>query len=265
MTNTDTIEAAALALRKARKSRRPIPPLRTLWPELSEADAYPIQRLNLAHRAARGERIVGRKIGLTSKAVQAQLGVGQPDFGALFAGDVFGDGEPVPLDRFIAPRAEAEVALLLGRDLAMEKPGWTDVARAVEAVLPAVEIVDSAIADWKIGFLDTVADNASGAATILGGPMRRLDGLDLGTVAMRMTDGDATVSSGRGSDCLGHPLNAAVWLARTLAAAGDPLRAGDLILTGALGPMVRLDGPRTLVAEIGGLGRLSAVFAGDPA
>lgn len=262
---TDTIEAAARALRDARAARTPIPPLRQTWPGLSDADGYRIQRLNLAHRQAGGERIVGRKIGLTSRAVQAQLGVGQPDFGALFSGDVFGDGEPIALSRFIAPRAEAEIALILGRDLDLELPCWSDVVRAVEAVLPAFEIVDSAIADWKIGFLDTVADNASGAATVLGGPLRPLAGLDLGACAMRMTRGDATVSVGRGADCLGHPLNAAVWLARTLAAAGDPLRAGDLILTGALGPMVRLEGPQTLMAEIEGLGRLTAVFSGEAA
>jgi 2-keto-4-pentenoate hydratase len=261
MTPTQSVEAAASALRLARDTRRTIPPLRQTWPELADADGYRIQRLNVAHRLAVGERIVGRKIGLTSKAVQAQLGVGQPDFGTLLAADVYGDGEPVPLSRFIAPRAEAEVALILGRDLTMERPGWADVVRAVEAVLPAVEVVDSAIADWKIGFLDTVADNASGAATILGGPLRRLDGLDLAAVAMRMTREGAQVSAGSGADCLGHPLNAAVWLARTLVEAGDPLRAGDLILTGALGPMVRLDGPQVLVAEIAGLGRLSAVFA----
>jgi 2-keto-4-pentenoate hydratase len=252
--------AAADALFSARATRTTIPPLRQTWPGLGDDDAYAIQRRNVERRLAAGNRIVGRKIGLTSPAVQKQLGVAQPDFGALFAEDVFGDNAPVALSAFIQPRAEAEIALILGRDLGMEQPCWSDLVRAIECVLPAIEIVDSAIDSWRIGFLDTVADNASGGAVVLGGPTRPLAGLDLGAMSMALSRDGETVSTGRGADCLGNPLNAAVWLARTLSALGEPLRAGDLIMTGALGPMMALSGPCAVSARIAGLGAVSVNF-----
>jgi 2-keto-4-pentenoate hydratase len=256
---------AAEALFSARAACSTIAPLRESWPGLTDGDAYVIQRLNVDRRIAAGGRVVGRKIGLTSLAVQKQLGVSQPDFGALFSEDVHGDNAAVALSGFIQPRAEAEIALILGRDLAIDRPCWSDLVRAVDCVLPAIEIVDSVIAGWRIGFLDTVADNASGGAVVLGGPVRPLAGLDLGAMAMSLSRDGRTASSGRGSDCLGHPLSAAVWLARTLSALGDPLRAGDLIMTGALGPMVALPGPCAVSALIEGLGTVSVQFVEGPA
>ncbi len=253
-------EAAALALREAARTGEWLAPLREQYASLDAASAYAIQRLNTDQRVAAGHRIVGRKIGLTARAVQAQLGVDQPDFGTLFDDMGYGDGEPVPVSALQQPKIEAEVAFVLGRDLDMARPGFADVLRAVEYALPALEIVGSRIANWNIKFVDTVADNASSAAYVLGATPRTLREFDprlCGMVTMRRGE---PVSTGAGAACLGHPLNAVVWLARTMAQLGTPLRAGDLVLSGALGPMVPVQPGDVFDAHINGLGSVKAVF-----
>jgi 2-keto-4-pentenoate hydratase len=208
---------------------------------------------------AAGRRIAGRKIGLNSAAAQAQLGVEKPDFGALFADMAVPDGGTIAAGRLIQPKVEAEVALVLNADLPHPDCTVADVIRATDFALAALEIVDSRNADWDI----TIADNASSALYVLGGTPVPLSGLDLRAVRMTMTrDGAAEpVPEGSGADCLGDPLNATAWLASTLAAAGDPLRAGDIVLTGALGPMaVAAPGDR-FEARISQLGRISVQFA----
>lgn len=256
-----TYETAAAALRNAYQSS-PIAPLREFLAPSDADGAYAIQAINSRFWEAEGRRIVGRKVGLTAKAVQAQLGVDQPDFGVLFDDMRVSSGGTLDTSTVLQPKAEAEVAIVLARDLPSLDTSVDDVAAATEYAVAAIEIVDSRIADWKITFADTVADNGSAAFYVLGEERRALEGLDLYTCGMVMEINGEIASLGAGAACLGHPLNAAAWLARTLAAAGEPLRKGDLILTGALGPMVALSSGDNVVAHIGGLGSVSFVCRG---
>ncbi len=240
----------------------PCRPIRDMLPEGDIDAAYAVQDINTKRALAAGRRLIGRKIGLTSLAVQQQLGVGQPDFGMLFADMIVGEGLPISIDRVMQPKIEAEIALILGDDLAQEQPTIADILRATAFVLPALEIVGSRIKDWDIRITDTIADNASSGLFVLGGPAHSVQDLDMGSgAAMVMRRGEEIVSRGSGAACLGHPLNAAVWLAGEVARRKRPLRAGDIVLTGALGPMVPVRAGDRFDAEIEGLGRVSAQFA----
>lgn len=261
MTTPSIHQSAAQALRLAAQSGNFIAPLRETYPGLSAQDAYAIQKVNTEFALQEGRRVVGAKIGLTSPAVQKQLGVDQPDYGSLLDDMWFGESLPIPMGRLQQPKVEAEVAFVLGRDLDMEQPGLADVLRAIEFAVPALEIVGSRIAGWNIKFVDTVADNASSSAFVLGGSPRKLGQLDLRNCRMRMAcDERGDVSTGVGSACLGHPLNAVVWLARTMSMVGAPLRSGHVVLSGALGPMVAVEAGKRYSADIEGLGSVTAVF-----
>lgn len=253
-------QSLARRLRTAESTRLPVAPVREEIALDDMALAYAIQQANVDARRAQGERIVGRKIGLTSLAVQQQLGVDQPDFGALFATMAYGDGEPMSLSRLIQPKVEAEIALVLERDLTHGKHTFADIISATAYALAAIEVVDSRIRNWDIRFVDTVADNASSALFVLGTRPVRLADLDLVAATMTLSrDGDV-LSRGSGAACLGNPLNAAVWLADVMVKMGTPLRAGDVVLTGALGPMVAVTQRGTFTAQIDGLGSVCAVF-----
>lgn len=240
MINHAVLHDVATRLADAYESGAPIAPIRG---ELSAGGidaAYRVQQLTVERWQAAGRRVVGRKIGLTSTAVQRQLGVDQPDVGALLADMGLVDGEPVPAGAVLQPMVEAEVALVLARDLAQPDVTLTELLGAVDCVLPAIEVVGSRIAGWDITILDTIADNASSGMYVLGTRPVRPGDVELRDVTMELRVDGEVASSGTGSACLGHPYIAALWLARRLVAVGDPLRAGDVVLTGALGPMVPL-------------------------
>ncbi len=254
-----TLDDLALRLRDAYTGGT-VPPLRDGLDPVDAAGAYAVQEINTRYWQGQGRRIVGRKAGLTAKAVQKQLGVDQPDFGVLFDDMQVADGATLSPARCIQPKAEAEIAFVLGTDLPSVDTTPEQVAAAVATVHAAIEIVDSRIADWKITFADTVADNGSSAFFVLADEGKPLPGLDLYTAGMVMEIDGEVVSLGVAAAALGHPLNAAAWLARTLAARGDPLKAGDVLLAGALGPMVALTPGDRVRAVVGGIGECSFTY-----
>jgi 2-keto-4-pentenoate hydratase len=262
---TDTLQAAARALRQARATRQPIAPVSTTFGIAGLDAAYSVAAINTQIRLAEGRRVVGKKVGLTSRAVQQQLGVDQPDFGVLLDDMEFLDGDTVPAGRLLQPKVEAEVAFVVGRESQSEAPSYGEFLASLAYALPAIEIVDSAIIDWKISLVDTVADNASSGLYVLGQQPVAIGQLAGAELRMQLTLDGAVVSVGSGAACLGHPLRAAFWLARTMAARGEPLREGEVILSGALGPMVPVAAGDRVQARIGGLGTCGVRFAADAA
>jgi 2-keto-4-pentenoate hydratase len=255
------IEQAAQRLIEAEATGVPCRPILDLLPDGTVDDAYAVQQ-RVIELTRSGARRVGRKIGLTSPVVQQMFGVDRPDFGVLFADMAIGDSEPVSRDRLMQPRVEAEVAFVLADDLPDRPVIPSDVLRATDFVVAAIEIVDSRIEDWNISIVDTVADNASSGMFVLGGAPKRLRELDVRSVEMSMTvDGGEVVSSGVGAACLGSPINAVVWLANAVAERGAPLQAGEVILSGSLGPLVTVERGSTYEATVTGLGSVRATFA----
>lgn len=255
------LNAIAAALAEARRNRAPILPVTETSPGFDVASAYSVQEVNTRQRLAAGQRIVGRKIGLTSPAVQAQLGVGEPDYGMLFDCDDVSDDAAVSRASLIQPKIEAEIAFVLDRPLAGPDLTLDEVANAIGYAVAAAEIVDSAIADWRITLADTVADNASGAKFALGKDRRKLSEIDLHLGGMEMRLGGRQVSVGVAAACLGNPLNAALWLARKMAEVGRPLEAGDVVLSGALGPMANVDAGDEFTIHVQGFKPLRVAFA----
>ena len=257
-----TLQAAADRLYNALQSGTPCAPVRDLI-GLDLDAAYAVQEINARRFVEQGRRVVGRKIGLTSLAVQSQLGVNQPDFGALYADMEFCDGAVVPWSQTQQPKAEAEIAFILQHDLPSVDTTQSELVRAIEHVAPAIEIVGSRIENWDIRISDTIADNASSGLFVLGAPYLPIEGLDLIAADMVMTRNGETVSSGNGAACLGNPLNAGVWLARKCAELGSPLRAGDIILSGALGPMVEMRPGDSFEAKISNIGTVRVAISSD--
>ncbi len=258
-----TIERIADRLDEARLSRTATEPVRDVLGGTDIATAYAVQAALTRRRLAEGRMITGRKIGLTSPAVQKQLGVDQPDFGVLFDDMSVSEGGTVPTGTLIQPKVEAEVAFLLGADLDgnPEDLTYERAHAAVDQAVGALEIVDSRNANWDITITDTVADNASSALYVLGDTAVPLSAFRPVDVTMVLTKDGQEVSSGTGSACLGDPVTALLWLARTVAALGAPLRAGEVVLSGALGPMVPVEAGSQIVAELSTLGRVSVSFS----
>ncbi|CAG4926333.1 2-keto-4-pentenoate hydratase [Paraburkholderia saeva] len=260
-------QTIADALWHAQQTATPCAPVRSAIADLGGdalAAAYAVQRINTERQIAAGRRLVGRKIGLTSKAVQTQLGVDQPDFGMLFDDMALADGEEIALSCTQQPKVEAEIALVLERDLPHARHTIADLIDATAYALPAIEIVGSRIANWDIRLTDTVADNASSGLLVLGNRPVKLDAFDVTGCGMVMERRGDQVSVGVGAACLGNPLLAALWLANTMTRVGAPLKAGDIVLTGALGPMVGVTAGDVFTAHIEGLGSVSASFAFNP-
>lgn len=257
----DQLGDVAIELRAAYEAKRPIAPLRDRVAGIDIGSAYAIQEANTAYWVGQGRRLVGRKIGLTSRAVQKQLGVGQPDFGMLFADMACAEGEVIEFDAVLQPKIEAEIAFILDEDLPYERHTFADLIRAIAYCVPALEIVGSRIANWDIRIIDTVADNASSGLFVLGSRPVLLKDVDLTACTMRMRRGDEVVSEGNGRACLGNPLSACAWLADEMVKRRRPLKAGDIVMSGALGPMVQVCPGDQFEANVDGLGKVSASFS----
>lgn len=260
MTSQDSIEAAVERLAQAQELRVPCAPVRDLIGTDDLPAAYAVQQGLVQRRLAGGASVVGRKIGATSKAVQDQLGVDQPDFGYLLDEMDVSGHHPISMRTLLQPRVEGEVAFVLSRDIDDEDITLDVVRNSVEVALPALEIVDSRIADWKIGFTDTVADNASSGLFVVGREGRKLDELEPREVDMSLTINGEVRSAGNGFACLGDPLEALRWLAVQAQRFGDPLRAGHLVLSGALGPFVPFGPGDRVEATISGFAPLTVEF-----
>ena len=261
MTEESKIEQAADRIWNAWESGTPADPVRDLLGDSDVQAAYRAQEINTKRWLASEERkLSGRKIGLTARAVQAQLGVDQPDYGMLFADMEVPDGEEIPWSRLQQPRVEAEVAYVIAAPLTGPHITMVDVMASIGYAVPAIEVVGSRIRDWDIRITDTIADNASAGLYVLGQMPRRLGAFDPRLCGMVMFRNNEPVSVGAGAACLGSPLNATLWLARTMARAGRPLGPGDLVLSGALGPMVAAGPGDAFEARINGLGSVRAVF-----
>lgn len=254
------VEDLAQALYRARRDRVPVPPLTGERPELTAAEAYAVQRRLVELLQADGEGdVVGYKLGLTSRAMQTQLGIDQPDYGPVLAAGVHPDGVEVDLDRLIQPKVEAEIAIVLAAPLAGPHCTALDVRRAAAGAVAAMEIIDSRIADWRIRLADTIADLASSSAIALSSRLVPLDRVDLGLAGVAVTRNGELVGTGAGAAALGDPLHAVAWLANTLHPLGATLEAGHVVMTGALHAAVPLAAGDVFRAEFDWLGPVGLV------
>ena len=263
ITQAGAVERIADELAEAERTRVAVAPLTERDPAFGVADAYAVQLRNVERRVAAGGRILGRKVGLTSLAMQRQLGVDEPDFGALLDDMVVEDGDAIATGALIAPRVEAEIAFVMERDLA--GPGVDSVAalRAVAGALPAIEVIDSRIADWKIKLPDTIADNASSARYVLGAQLTPLDRVDLRLCGAVVTRNGVLADTGAGAAVLGNPIRCVAWLANKLGEFGDGLRAGDVVLAGAVHAALGVEPGDVIRAEFAHLGPVTVRFGNE--
>ncbi|TVT33854.1 2-keto-4-pentenoate hydratase [Amycolatopsis rhizosphaerae] len=260
MEPTAVREAAAQLLLAYEKGEPTVPVIQS-FPEATITDAYRIQQEQVRSWVAAGDVIKGHKVGLASRAMQQQMGVDQPDYGHLLAGMFHLEHEPIAAEKYLQPRIEPEIAFVLGRRLS--GPGVTvaDAIRAVDFVLPALEIVDSRIKDWNISIVDTVADNASSGGVVLGSKPTLLTDLDLRPVGCTLQLGGEMVATGAGGAVLGSPVNALVWLANTIGPLGIDLEPGHVVLPGSMTRAYPVRAGDTVTADMGALGTVTAVFA----
>ncbi len=264
MTGSCSTALAELAERlwRAESDGVAVPPLTADVPDLTVDDAYAVQTRNVDRRVAAGAVIRGRKVGLTSRPVQALLGVHEPNFGVLLDDMFVDEADEVPVEALLQPRVESEIAFLMGGDLA--GPGVTtpDALAAIGGVLPAVEVVDSRIADWRIRIADTVADNASSARVVVGARMVPVTAVDLRLLGVLFLRNGSPVESGAGAAVLGNPARCVAWLANKLGSFGSGLRRGDVVLSGALHRMVPVRPGDCFQARFAHLGSVTVQFTG---
>ena len=253
-------EAMAEALASAERDRTPIPPLTDAHPDLTVEDAYAIQSLNIERRVAEGRLVRGRKVGLTSAPMQRLLGVDEPDFGVLLDDMFVEDGDEIPMEQLLQPRAEAEVAFVMGKDLSGPGVTTSNALAAIEGALPALEIVDSRVADWKIKLADTIADNASSGRVVIGGRLTPVTELDLRLVGVVVSRNGRLIDTGAGAAALGNPARCVAWLANKLATFGAGLQAGDVVIPGAVHRMVPVEPGDVFRAEFAHLGAVTVRF-----
>jgi 2-keto-4-pentenoate hydratase len=257
----ELLASLACQIRDAEQTVRPVAPISEQQDDLGIADAYAIQTDNVNRRVAAGSVVRGRKVGLTSRAVQEFLGADEPDFGVLLDDMFVDEDDEVPVSTLIQPRIEAQIAFIMGRDLAGPGVTVTDALVAVAGAAPAIEIADSRIAQWRIRLVDTIADNASSARVVVGGRLNPVAGLDLRLVGMLLHRNGATVDSGAGAAALGNPARGVAWLANKLATFGMALRAGEVVLTGGLHRRMPTRPGDVFQAEFAHLGSVTARFA----
>lgn len=255
-----THAVVATELLRAQRHRTPIDPVSQTHPWLTVDDAYAVQLEQVRAWTGDGHRVQGHKVGLTSAAMQRQLKVDQPDFGHLLDSMFHLDGLPVEVDQFISPRVEPEIAFVLKRPLTGPGVNVAQALSAVDYVLPAIEIIDSRIRDWKIGLIDTVADNASSGGVVLGSRPTRVDVVDLRLSGCVLTRRGAVVGTGAGGAALGSPVNALVWLANTIGRYGVTLEEGQVVLPGAVTAAVPVIAGDAVTATFHGLGCVTARF-----
>jgi 2-keto-4-pentenoate hydratase len=255
------VAGKARALHEARRTRQAIAPFTDADPDLGMADGYAVQQQLTSLLLADGDRIVGYKVGLTSKPMQQMIGVDQPDYGPVLASTVYADGDSISLGSFIQPKIEAEIAFVLGSPLAGPDVSVLDARRAIGGMTAAVEIVDSRFADWRIKLADTVADLASNGAVAVSSRLVPLDGLDPRLIGMVLTRRGELIDTGAGAAALGDPVKVVAWLANTLGEMGVKLEAGHLIMTGALHAAVPMQAGDVFRADFDHLGPLTVRVA----
>ena len=254
------LDALAALLLDAYETRTPVPPLTQTFDGLTLGDAYAVQQIQIRTRMSGGAGIAGYKVGLTSEPMRRQFGVNDPDFGHLLTDMAYLADSSVPVSDFLQPRAEPEIALVLGRSLRGPRVTVTDVAAATSAVVPAIEIIDSRIADWKISLLDTVADNASSGGFVVGQSPVPLASVDLSLTGCVLRRNGRIAATGAGAAVLGSPLHAATWLANELLGRGAQLEPGHVILTGSITAAIPVTGGDAVTASFDRLGSVTAVF-----
>jgi 2-keto-4-pentenoate hydratase len=261
MLTEDVRRTVADTLRDAEADRRPIPPLRETWPQIDVVDAYQIQLANIRRRLDAGARVNGHKVGLSSKAMQDMMGVDEPDYGHLLSDMEVSSDQSVEAARYCFPRVEVEVGFVLGKSLPLEGCTEDDVIAATEYVAPAIELIDSRIADWDIKIADTIADNASSAGYVLGAERVRPDELDLAAINARLLRNGSQVAEGRSDAVLGNPVTAVAWLAEKVGSFGVTLEAGNVILPGSVHRAIDVRPGDAFTAEFDGLGSVQLAFS----